>query len=297
MTDALQPISISPDLLRSFVAAADAGSVTGAARLVNRTQSAVSMQIKKLEEDLGRTVFERRPRGVALTADGETLYRYARRILRLYDEATSSLRVPEQEGGVRLGVPEDFAAHHLPGILKRFSVQCPRIRVDVLCDASPLLQERLGAGDLNLCLCTGEAAVPGGIDMGLMPLRWLGPELGLPAPGEPLPLAVFHVGCPYRQGALLALEQAGVAYRIAYSSPGVAGVLAAVQAGLAVAPLGRGVAAPGCRTYGPLDGLPELPAVPVSLYRGTEDSPLVDVLVQFVRDALGEESWDASGGR
>ncbi|BBD07733.1 LysR substrate-binding domain-containing protein [Desulfovibrio ferrophilus] len=280
---------LSPDLLRTFVAATDSGSFTGAARLVNRTQSAVSMQIKRLEDELGCVFFERRARGVVLTADGETLYRYALRILRLYDEAAASLSAPETKGVIRFGTPEDYASTHLPVILKRFAEVFPLVRVDVLCDTSPRLLEALTAGELDLCLCTSSHGLEGGRSVGKMALCWIGPERGFSQSDEPLPLAVFHEGCTYRRWALEALEKAKVNYRIAYASPGVAGVLAAVRAGLAVAPLTRSIVAPGCRIYGNAEGMPPLPAVTMSLHLSAGAQPeIVDRFASHVTEAIRE---------
>lgn len=287
MLDVFDHNTPAPELLRSFVAAADSGSFTGAARQVNRTQSAISMQIKRLEDDLGRTLFSRLPRGVALTPDGETLYRYAQRILHLYDEAAVRLGAPQASGAVRFGVPEDFAAQRLPGILARFAARHPLVRVDVHCDASPRLVTQLDEGGLDLALCTSADGREGGRPLGNARLRWLGPEHALAGVDDPLPVAVFHAGCPYRQGALQALKQAGIGYRIAYSSPGVAGVLAAVRAGLAVAPLMDGVEVPGCRPWGRSEGLPKLPPVVLSLHGpGKGSNGAVQALEGFVREAL-----------
>lgn len=290
MLDTLTHQHLAPELLRTFVAAADSGSFTGAARLVHRTQSAVSMQVKRLEEDLGRELFARGARGVALTPDGETLYRFARRILRLYDEAAASLAAPELTGVVRFGAPEDYAASHLPGILARFASVYPLVRVDVFCDATEHLLARLADGTLDLCLATSADGLDGGRPVLDMPLRWLGPEHGMPGEGGPLPVAVFHEGCVYRHSALEALERRGIAYRVAYVSPGVGGVLAAVRAGLAVAPMAEGVEAAGCRVIGAAQGLPALPSVRVTLHlRAGALPPAVEGLAGHVDAAVRGE--------
>ncbi|MBU1001401.1 MAG: LysR family transcriptional regulator [Proteobacteria bacterium] len=286
MIDTSTAPKFSPELLHTFIAVADTGSFTGAALLVNRTQSAVSMQIKRLEDDTGHTLFERRPRGVVLTPCGETLYRYARRIVRLYDEATALLSAPEISGVVRFGTPEDYASHHLPTILKGFSGAFPLVQVDVHCDTTPRLLDGLANGDLDLCLCTSAHGLDGGKPVGKMPLCWVGPDLGLIGKEQPLPLAVFHEGCIYRRWALEALELAGVEYRIAYSSPGVAGVLAAVRAGLAVAPLTKSIFSPGCRVYGENDGLPALPDATMTLHLGAGVQPgIVERFAEYVTEA------------
>ncbi|WP_419784821.1 LysR family transcriptional regulator [Pseudodesulfovibrio sp.] len=264
MNDELQLLDLAPDVLRTFVCAADAGSFTQAGTLVHRTQSAVSMQMKRLEEDLGRPLFLRQGRGVSLTEDGETLYRYAQRMLELHEEALAALAAPRLGGVVRVGAPEDYAAQFLPRTLKRFSAVHPDVEVQVYCDATPDLISQFAAGNLDVMLTTEEYGEgPNRRKLGLV---WIVAEDGGPLRKRPLPLALFHSGCPYRRNALLSLEEAGMAYRIAYSSPSMAGVLAAVQAGLAIAPATENFQAPGCRRTTSRDGIPPIAPVSVGLH-------------------------------
>lgn len=261
---------LAPDQLRTFVVAADTGSFTKAGPLVHRTQSAVSMQMKKLEADLERSLFRRKGRGVGLTHDGEVLYRYAKRLLALHDEALTAVVGTKLSGTVRFGSPEDYAAQFLPRTLKRFAAVHPMVEVEVYCDATPKLRERFANGALDVILTT-ELDI-NGPDRRALELTWIIAENGGPLGETPLPIALFHSGCPYRKNALLALEQNEIAYRIAYTSPSVAGVLAAVQAGLAVAPVTRACHTPGCRAATPKDGLPSITPAAIGLHIAPNNS-------------------------
>jgi DNA-binding transcriptional LysR family regulator len=277
---------LSPDVLRTFVAAADAGSFTHAAASVHRTQSAVSMQMKRLESELSRTLFDRRGRGVVLTAEGDTLYRYARRLLALHDEALSAITAPRLGGKVRFGAPEDYAVRFLPQALKRFAAVHPMVEVEVLCDGTPNLQKRFADGGLDVMLTTEDTwEGPGRRQIDLV---WVVAEHGGPLDQSPLPLALFHAGCLYRRNALLSLEKAGIAYRIAYGSPSMAGVLAAVRAGLAVAPATETSIASGCRRATLEDGLPPIAPVGIGLHLAPGNaSEAVASLHAFMGHELG----------
>lgn len=270
MSDISNVSQLAPDQLRTFVVAADTGSFTKAGPLVHRTQSAVSMQMKKLEADLERSLFRRKGRGVGLTHDGEVLYRYAKRLLALHDEALTAVVGTKLSGTVRFGSPEDYAAQFLPRTLKRFAAVHPMVEVEVYCDATPKLRERFANGALDVILTT-ELDI-NGPDRRALELTWIIAENGGPLGETPLPIALFHSGCPYRKNALLALEQNEIAYRIAYTSPSVAGVLAAVQAGLAVAPVTRACHTPGCRAATPKDGLPSITPAAIGLHIAPNNS-------------------------
>ena len=271
-------MTLSPDNLRTFVAAAQALNFTQAAKKVNLTQSAVSMQINRLESDLGKSLFRRITRGVVLTRDGEALLKYARRLLRLHDEALAYLTGPDVEGELKLGAPEDLAYGILPRILKGFAARYPLVRIDLHCDLSDRLRVMVENKALDLCLCTGKGETDGGDFLRNEPLVWIGPRDGAPELESPLPLALFHDGCIYRQWALEALTREGIAYRIAYSSPSIAGILAAVRSGMAVAPVGGSIPPSDFRILTPSDGegltnlsgipsLPGLPSASISLHR------------------------------
>lgn len=236
------------DLARTFVAICDAGNFSRAAELVGRSPSAVSLQVKKLEDLIGRTVFARDTRSVALTADGEVLLDYARKLLSLNDEALRRFRLPPLEGRVRLGVPEDSGILAIPMILKRFAATHPLVEVDVRLGSRDILETRRRSGDLDVAVFSGSETGTTGVDAArevhAESLVWVGLRHGRAARRTPLPLAVADLGCPWRAQALAALDRAGIAYRIAYSSEQCLGQIAAVQADLAVAALPLSVVAP-----------------------------------------------------
>lgn len=258
-------MELTPDILKTFAAAARTLNFTRAGEAVNKTQSAVSIQVRKLEAHLGCRLFKRVPRGVELTVAGNSLLRYADRLLRLHNEALATLMTPAMSGIVRLGAAEDYAALHLPGILKRFAETHPLVQVDLYCDLSNDLLDMLHRGRLDICLRNTAAIDPGGRLLGSEPLVWAAPRDTEPETRSPLPLAVFHPGCIYRNWATQALENQGLAYRIACASPSISGVLAAVRAGLAVAPVGASTPLDGLRVL-PEGALPALPGAMVSLH-------------------------------
>lgn len=293
MIDAKSMIDLPPDLLRTFIIAADTGSFTRAAQQVHRTQSAVSMQIKRLETELNRPLFEREGRGVTLTTDGDTLYQYARRLLALHDEALAAITGPRLHGMIRFGAPEDYAARYLPGVLRQFAMTYPQVQVDVFCSASPELRQQFDRGELDIILTTEETADRA--DAREIPLTWIMAERGAPLDQRPLPLALFHAGCLYRRNTLAALENADIPYRIAYGSPSLAGVLAAVAAGLAVAPVTADTTAPGCRLATPEDDLPEIAPSAIGLHcNQASPTQAATAFVDFLRRELGLMTIDRS---
>ncbi|MDJ0782309.1 MAG: LysR substrate-binding domain-containing protein [Desulfosarcinaceae bacterium] len=279
-------IQLSPDILRTFVAAARTSNFTHAAHQLHRTQSAVSMQINRLEGDLGKVLFRRITRGVELTADGEALLKYARRLLRLHDEALASLTQPDVAGRIRLGAAEDYASQHLTDILRRFGRRYPLVRVDLYCDHSKNLLRLLQRGEIDICLCNSEHGETGGRFLRYEPVVWVAPVGVVVEKERPLPLAVFHHGCIYRKWALQALTEQEITYRIAYSSPSTAGVLAAVKAGLAVAPVGASIPRSGLRLLG--EGmLNKLPSAVVSLHQADKPASQAQALLaEYISDAF-----------
>ena len=258
------------DLLRTFVAIADNGGFTRAAERIGRTQSTVSLQVKRLEEGLGRRLFEREPgRDLLLTPDGEILLTYARRILRLGDEARSRLMEPDLGGTVRFGAPEDFATVHLPDVLARFARAHPSVALEVNCDFTVNLLDGFGKGQYDLVLFKREPQGPGGgVGVWREVLVWAAsPRLVLGGEGEPLPLVLAPVPDVYRKRALASLDAAGRPRRIVYTSPSLAGLQAAVKAGLGVTVLPREMVPPGLVLLGPEHGLPPVPDAEIALYR------------------------------
>ncbi len=280
------PLHLDNELLRTFVAIADTGGFTPAASRVHRTQSAVSMQMKRLEDALGRALFQRDGRGVALSADGEALLAYARRLLKLHDEALAALTRPEMVGTVRLGTPDDYVDRFLPGILVHFAESYPRVHVEVLCESSLNLRPLVAAGELDLALITATPGQEDGEVLRREPLVWATAERHCAHEADPLPLALFQKGCVFREWAVTALGRTGRAYRIAYSSPSIAGVLAAVNAGLAVTVLGRSLLPPGVRVLGAEEGFPPLPTAAITLHQGPRPTAVSECFAQYVREGL-----------
>lgn len=273
--------AIDTELLRTFVAIADNGGFTRAAEVVNRTQSAVSMQMKRLEEDvLQRTVFERDGRQVRLTAEGQILLGYARRILKLHGEVMSTLRQPHMVGAVRIGTPDDYVMRFLPGILSRFAQAYPLVQVEVHCESSAQLLQRQ---DLDLTIVTRKP----GHDIGelLRQERFVWAEAVGFSPHEqtPLPLAMFNTDCFCREWACNALDAMGREYRVAYTSPSLAALMAVVSAGLAVTAQLQSLITPDMRVLGEAEGLPQLPLSNIMLLRNqSHQSPVTDTLAEHI---------------
>ncbi|MDH6232652.1 DNA-binding transcriptional LysR family regulator [Mesorhizobium soli] len=248
------------DVLRTFVAIAETGSFTTAANAVFRTPSAVSMQIKKLEDVLGRTVFSRDARSVTLTTDGEMLLGYARRMLAINREAVSKFIVPDITGVVRLGSPDDYGERILPYVLKRFAQSHPSIAVDVTIDQSKNLWRRMDDRTLDITLVTNsyKISMDGAETLMTEPIVWAGAKGGCAHLREPLPVSLWEEGCAWRAGALDALAREGRNYRIAYMSAHTAGQRAAILADLAVAPLPRSFIGPELIELGAKDGMPDI---------------------------------------
>lgn len=272
---------IDTELLRSFVAIADHGGFTRAADVVNRTQSAISMQMKRLEDDvLERQLFERDGRQVRLTAEGQVLLGYARRILKLQGEVITTLRQPHMVGAVRIGTPDDYVMRFLPGILSRFAQAYPLVQVEVHCESSTQLLQRQ---DLDLTIVTRKPGDEIGQLLRQDPLLWL------EAPGfdvheqRPLPLAMFNNDCFCRAWTCNALDAQEIDYRVAYTSPSLSAIMAVVSAGLAVTAQMQSVIPPDLRVLGEADGLPKLPQSSIVLLRNPHNvSPVSETLAQHI---------------
>jgi DNA-binding transcriptional LysR family regulator len=282
------PHTLDADLLRAFVLVAERRSFTEAAEMVGRTQSAVSMQIKRLEEILGQKVLSRGKGGaVELTPHGEILLTHARRILALNDEVVAMFRAPALAGTVRLGTPDDYAFGYLPPILKRFADTHPAVQVDVLCAPSNELIERLKEDELDLTL-TSEGHEPRhwpSVQLWRGPLVWVTSSRHAPHRLDPLPLALAQVGtnaspnCDWARAAMTSLDRAGQRYRLAYSSGSQVGTHAPVLAGLAVTVSTLSWLPDGLRPMRADEGLPPLPEFGILLLKGRHPrQPTTDAL-------------------
>ncbi|RUM99669.1 LysR family transcriptional regulator [Pseudaminobacter arsenicus] len=277
------------DVLRTFVAIAETGSFTTAANAVFRTPSAVSMQIKKLEDILGRSVFSRDARSVTLTNDGEMLLGYARRLLSINREAVSKFIVPDIVGVVRLGSPDDYGERILPHVLKRFAQTHPSIAVDVTIDQSKSLIRRMDDRTLDITLVTNsyKPAMAGAETLLTEPIVWAGAKGGSAHLREPLPVSLWEEGCAWRAGALEALGREGRNYRIAYMSAHTAGQRAAILADLAVAPLPKSfLNSCNLAELGPKDGMPEIGEYSLALLVAPEASAPVKAVADHIRAAF-----------
>lgn len=281
------PVSILDlELLRSFVTIADLGSFTRAAGHLGRTQSAISLQIKRLEELLGRQVMKRGPRHLHLTRDGEKLLAHARQMLRLNDSAIADLTEPEVAGLVRLGVPEDFATVHLPGVLAEFADAHPKVELEVTCDLTLNLQAGFRAGRFDLVLVKREPEVAiDGIRVWREPLIWAARDkFALPDAGA-IPLIVSPQPCVYRHRAVAALGEAKRKWRYAYTSTSLTGTQAAVSAGLGIAVLPREMCPDSLISLGS-DLLPALADTEIALIEALGVSRTAHRFAQHVASAL-----------
>jgi DNA-binding transcriptional LysR family regulator len=285
---------LNTDQLRSFVAIVDTGSITRAAERVNKTQSAVSMHIRRLEEQLGRTLFAKHGRGVRLSDDGERLVEHARQMLELEAVAFAAVARKALAGRVRLGIPDDYAESVLPELLTRFSRRHPLVELSVVCDSSVFLYERIAARDLDLAILTDCSDFSGIEILREEPLRWVtGPDSRVHKL-RPLPLALAGPSCVWRRTAISKLEERGVSWKgipwkLVVVSPNQAAVTPVVQAGLAITVLPESAIRPGQRILDVEDGLPALPVTRMGLLEGrtARRSPEAKALAEEIRAVLG----------
>ncbi len=290
-------VTFDLDVLRTFTTGIELGGFAKAADRLGRSTSAVSAQLRKLEEQAGTPIFRKAGRGLALTLAGETMLAYARRLIELNDEAAAAVRGVEIEGWARLGLQEDFGETLLPAVLGRFARAHPKVRIEARIARNAELIERATSGRLDLALAwsDGAAMSPFTERVAEIPMRWIGSadESGWrPEPGEPLPLAALTAPCLFRSAATKALDQAGIPWRIAFESPSLGGLWAATAAGLGVS-LRTEIGLPA--SLKPLAvgeaGLPPTPTLGLALHRA-EASPgpavarLAEIILEELREAI-----------
>lgn len=292
--------NLDMDVLRTFVTGFELGSFARAADRLGRSQSAISTQLRKLEDQIGLPLVRKSGRGLALTPAGEALLSYARRMLELNDEAVDTVRGADLEGWVRLGLPQDFADSLLPAVLGHFARAHPKVRVEVQVDRSVPLAEKTLRGELDMALVWGDGIdmpnFPNGERVADVPIVWAGtPEWvthRLAAPAEPLPLIAFVPPCTFRAAGIAALDAAGMPWRLAFTSPSLSGLWAAAEAGLGVTPRTRVSLPPNLTALDPrATGLPPLPTAPLSLHRAEADPSaavqrLTTIVLETVHEAL-----------
>jgi|SRR5271165_1603232 len=256
---------LDTDQLRSFLAIVDSGSFTKAAERVHKTQSAVSMHIRRLEEQLGCALFVKQGRGAKLTAEGESLIDYARRIIQVEAGAVAALSRKGLRGSVRLGIPDDYAETFLAEVLARFNRRHPLVEVSATCEASQELAAQISGGALELALVTDYPGLHGFELLREEPLVWVAAARFRIEAGQPVPLALGSGSCVWRRAADEALAAAPRATRGLFFSKNFSAIGSVVRAGLAVTPLPASMVGDGLRVIGPDVGLPELPLTRMGL--------------------------------
>ena len=279
------------DLLKTLVAIAETGNFSAAAEVVHRTPSAVSMQVKRIEELLGRPVFVRDSRSVSLTVDGEILLTHARRVLALNREMISRFIMPEVSGEVRLGSVDDVAERFLPNTLRRFADSHPCVTVNVVVENSDRLISRVQNRQLDLAILTCDQDRPGAEGMEILmeeQLVWAALKGGVAAEQNPLPVSVWETGCSWRKAGLEGLEREGRDYRIAFQSAYTSGQRAALLADLAVAPLPISSLSDDIVEADPACKLPPLPTYTFGLLLREEPSASVLAAADHIRASFAQ---------
>lgn len=271
-------------VLRSFVAVAEAGGVTRAAGFLNLTQSAVSMQLKRLEEMLGLQLLDRSGRGVALTPAGAQLLGYAQKMVELNDEIYSRLTANEWEGEIVLGVPHDIVYPVIPQVLQRMGRTHPRVKVQLLSSFTRALKAQFAKGEVDVILTTEPGIDTGGEMLLEVPMRWIGAPGGHARKGRPLRVA-FARACGFREHALGALDRANLNWELAVDSDNDMTVDATISADLAVTARLQGHA-PAFVEYIEDDALPELGTQYINLYAGNGKTAITGVLCDYIREGM-----------
>ncbi|MBF0677410.1 MAG: LysR family transcriptional regulator [Devosia sp.] len=276
------------DQLQSFCAIADCGSFTEAARRVNKTQSAVSMQIKRLEERLGQILLLRDGRSVSLTHHGEVLYERARKMLRTNAEILDHFSEGDLAGSIRFGVPDDYAVRLLPVILSSFQRTHPKIAVDVSCMASEQLLEGMRAGRYDLIVFTQGTDQNFGELFRTEKMFWVSSHGGRALANEPLAIACGPSCCIWRKDALESLDRTGKDYRVAYTSSNATAISSAVLSDLAVGFLPESALQPGMRVISDDHGLPQLTDAQIALMRSSHAyGGIYDALANHIVQSMG----------
>jgi DNA-binding transcriptional LysR family regulator len=284
------------DHLRTLIAIAETGSFTRAAEIVFKTQSAVSMQIRRLEERLGREIFVKEGRAARLTSDGERLLDYAYRMLRLNDEAVASFREDRLTGTVKLGVPDDYAERYLPQILARFTASNPGIEVMVVCEPTPCLVANLKACEIDMAIITHSQKNGVGEIIREEKLLWVTSARHCTHQQQPVPLALGRDTCDWRRAAMARLNKIGTPSRVLYTSWNSAAVGAVVLAGMAVSVLPESAVRAGMRILTEEDGFPDMPTVKIALLRNpVSRDHVANALAEHIVQSLDNLSLEKPG--
>jgi DNA-binding transcriptional LysR family regulator len=265
---------LDSSLLRAFVTVAETGAVSAAATRLARTQAAVSMQLRRLEEEVGQRLLDRSPRGVRLTEAGHRLLPYAHTILGAGADARRALSAEQVSGTVRLGMLEDIAVGRLPHALRRFSSAYPQVALEIVVDNSEALSARLGEGSLDVVVGDPALVDAAPLIAWSQPLFWVGARGFSRVGDEPLSIVAFGAGCLWQQQVLTALRRAGLTWRIVCTSTSLPAVQSAVEAGLGVSVLLDGnIRHDAMRVLGESDGLPQAPVADFGLFTRAASAP------------------------
>ena len=279
---------LDTDQLKSFVAIVDTGSFTRAAEQVHKTQSAVSMNIRKIEEMLGKKLFLKDGRGVKLSTDGEKLIDYARDILKLEAQAMHSLSGKSVSGHVRFGIPDDYCGMVMPDIMAAFSRRYPLAEISVVCEPSIELKERILARDLDLAVVTAKDSIGDVEIIQTSRLQFVAAQNSDVHRARPLPLAVDSGYCEWRSRVLENLAEAGVSFRTILESKNYAAIDSIVAAGLAVAILPEKMVRSYQKIVGRESGLPEIGESRIGLIASqARAAPVRDALATIIRQTFG----------
>jgi len=283
------------DILRTLTTGTDLGSFAKAAQRLGRSQSAISLQLRKLEEQLGVELLRKQGRGLMLTEAGEVMLTYARRLLALNDEAITAVRGPAVSGTLRFGLPQDFAETWFPDTLAQFSRAHPQTQIAVTVGRNAELLERFDRGELDLILVLSPGLDRPRVTPVLeLPMAWIGARdhpFAMPADG--LKLVMFEAPCVFRRAAVEALETAAISWQVVFTSPSLSGLWAAVAAGLGISLRTNVSAPPNLRVLGPESGLPPVPSIPLLLIESPSEAPsqvllrFKEILLETCRAALG----------
>ena len=275
------------DQLQTFISIADTGSFTRAAEEVHRTQSAVSMQMRRLEERIGKPLFEKDGRTNRLTEEGDRLLSYARRLLFLNRETLAAFDDRRLEGTIRIGTPDDYADRFLPEIMARFARSNPHVELTVVCEPTPGLVEHIKRGNLDLALVTHNDARGQSEVVRREPLLWVTSANHATHEQDVLPMAFGRPNCIWRRAACDVLDQMGRDYRILFTSFSATVITAAVLSGLAISVLPECALRPGMRVLGEADGFGTLPDCRIGIMRGQTSRPeIVDAIARHISESL-----------
>ncbi len=267
--------NLQTDLLRSFVSVVELGGHSRAGEALGRSQPAISLQIRRLEELVGRPLLEQSGRSIVPTTDGNVLLSYAREMIRLNDEAVHYFHRHRVEGVLRIGLPTDYAMAFLQGALARYIAAHDEVQVEVTCELSRDLMRRLKADELDIVVAVmPEERAPYLSRAWVEKPVWVAAEGYVPDPERPVPLVCHSEGCEYRARMVRALESVGRRWRFAWSGPGVSALQNAVLSGMGASALTRPTLLPGMRPLLPEEGFPELDPIHVGLfYKHPRQSP------------------------